>query len=146
MIHFEELELGAARTAGDYVVEEQEMIDFARKWDPQPFHIDATAADASQFGRITASSAMVFCIISVLFNRLEPIALICGLKNEFTMKLPVYAGDRLALSIACTEKRPSATKPDRGIARFEYQVTNQDGGVVADGAVSFMISRSANAG
>ena len=142
MIFFDDIEVGAVRTVGEYRVPEPEIIEFALKWDPQPFHTDAEAARATQFGGITASSAHVFCIVSALFNRLDPIALICGLKNEFTMRMPVYGGDRLSLFIGCEEKRASNSKRDRGIARFTYHLDNQNGEIVADGSVSFMVRRA----
>ena len=145
MIWFDDLEIGVTRSVGEYRVVESEMIEFARQWDPQPFHIDAEAARATQFGRVTASASQVFCIVSALFNRLEPLALICGLKNEFTMQRPAYGGDYVTLSIACESKRVSNSKPDRGIARFEYRLNNQQGDTVADGAVSFLIARRVDA-
>jgi acyl dehydratase len=146
MIGFDEIPTGVVQSAGEYLLTQDEMVEFARKWDPQPFHIDPEAARATQFGRVTASAAHVFCIVSALFNRLEPMALICGLKNEFTMLQPVYADYRLTLSIACEEKRLSQSKPDRGIARFVYHLNNQEGKEVAEGAVSFLIARQTPGG
>ena len=61
--YFEEAEVGKKRTAGPYVVSKNEIIEFAKKFDPQPFHIDEEAAARSVFAGLTASSAHTFSIL-----------------------------------------------------------------------------------
>jgi acyl dehydratase len=55
ILYFEEAEVGKLRTAGPYLVSQEEIIEFARKYDPQPFHIDEEAAARSVFAGLTAS-------------------------------------------------------------------------------------------
>jgi acyl dehydratase len=59
-LYFEEAEVGNKRTAGPYLVSKNEIIEFAKKYDPQPFHIDEKAAASSVFAGLTASGAHTF--------------------------------------------------------------------------------------
>jgi acyl dehydratase len=66
--YFEEAEVGKKRTAGPYIVSKNEIIEFAKKFDPQPFHIDEEAAARSVFAGLTASSAHTFSILISLLG------------------------------------------------------------------------------
>jgi acyl dehydratase len=121
-----------AASRRDYVVQESEVIEFAREWDPQPFHLDHEAAEASVFGGLTACSAHIFAIMSKLGNSLEPqLAVMANLgMEEMRIPNPVRPGDRLRLVSECLEARVSRSKPDRGVVRFRAAVLNQRDEVV----------------
>jgi acyl dehydratase len=109
---------------------ENEMVAFARQWDPQPWHVDREAAERSPMQGITASSCHTYCVTALLLSRMSPVAGIASLKHEFELPAPARPGDCLTLAMTCVEKRPSESKPDRGLVTFESVLTNQAGTVV----------------
>lgn len=130
LLHFEDFEIGAARTAGGYELQEEAIIAFAREWDPQPWHVDHAAAERSPMKGITASSVHTYAIAARLLNQMEPVAGIASLKHEIELPTPARPGDRLTLTMTCVEKRASASKPDRGLVTFESVLANQHGDAV----------------
>ena len=125
MRYFEDFRIGDSRTVGDYEMREEEMISFAREWDPQPWHVDHEAAARSPMQGITASSAHTYAVAAKLLNRMEPIAGIASLRHEFELPSPARPGDRLTLTMTCVDKRVSKSKPDRGLVTFDMVLTNQ---------------------
>jgi len=131
MLYFEDFRIGDVRSVGDVEMREDEIIAFARQWDPQPWHVDPDAAARSPMRGITASSAHTFAVAAKLLNRLEPPTDgIASLRHEIELPAPVRPGDRLALTVTCIDKRPSGSKPDRGLVIFDMQLANQAGMVV----------------
>ncbi len=126
MLYFEDFEVGQSRSAGVHELTEADIIAFARQWDPQPWHVDPDAA-ARSHGGLTASSCHTYSIAALLLSRMEPAAGIASLKHEIELPNPARPGDRLTLTMTCVEKRPSGTKPDRGLMTFEGVLANQDG-------------------
>ncbi len=128
-IYFEDIELHEKKTAGEYPVSKEEVIAFARKWDPQLFHVDEEAAKASPYGGLIASAAHTVAISFWLLNRAGKGIQALGGAGWEKMKLihPVRPGDRLSLVMECIEKRESRSKPDRGIVRHAVTVRNQEG-------------------
>jgi len=126
-LFFEDIEVGATARVGEYEVTEAEILEFGRRFDPRPFHTDAGAAEASEFGALVASGCHVFCIRSWLSSHLSPRpALIAGLGLEaLDLPAPVRAGDRLSLRVEYLEKRLSRSRPDRGIVRMRNTIVNQ---------------------
>ena len=133
MRYFEDLEVGVS-VAIDAVHEltEEEIIAFAKKWDPQPVHIDPEAARLTPMKGIIASSSHTYAIICQLFSKgkEEPVAAIAGLKSEFEMPEAARPGDILSLSSTYLDKRISQSKPDRGLLTTEGILTNQKGKIV----------------
>jgi acyl dehydratase len=70
--YFEDYEIGKQITAGEHLVTSEEMLDFARRWDPQPFHTDERKAEQSVFRGLTASGAHIFAISVLLTHQFEP--------------------------------------------------------------------------
>jgi acyl dehydratase len=141
---FDELAVGdAARSVESFEVSLDEVVDFARRWDPQPFHVDERAAEQSIFGGLTACASHVFAIQCRLAVSLEPRwALLAGLGNDgFELRAPVRPGDRLHLLRRITGKRASRSKPDRGIVSIEHELVNQQGEVVFRARGRVMIAR-----
>jgi acyl dehydratase len=131
MLYFEDLELGSTRTSGEFEFTEQEVVEFARVWDPQPFHVDPVAARRSQFGGLTASACHVFCVAARLLSEMEPLAVIAATRHELELVRPTRPGDRISMTVACVEKRGSQSKPDRGTVRFDSELKTSDGEVTA---------------
>jgi len=127
MLYFEDFQVGQTRTAGVHELGEEDIIAFARQWDPQPWHVDPVAAARTPMGGLTASSCHTYSIAALLLSRMEPAAGIASLKHEIELPNPARPGDRLALTMTCVEKRASASRPDRGLVTFDGVLANQDG-------------------
>ena len=68
-VYFEDYEVGKKTTVGEYVVKKEEVIEFAKKWDPQPFHMDEQAANGSVYGGLTASGVHIMSIRTWLLHK-----------------------------------------------------------------------------
>ena len=97
LLHFDDISVGYASVVGEYRLEESEIIEFAERWDPQPFHIDEKAANESVFGGLVASSLHLFAICTRLFfDHEDNIQILAMLgKDEIRIHNPARAGDTL---------------------------------------------------
>jgi acyl dehydratase len=131
MIYFEDLEIGAETLFGTYDVTREEVIEFAQKYDPQPFHLSDEAAAKTHFGRIAASgwhtAAMTMAVIARYVVADEQAGLGSPGIDELRWLKPVYPGDTLTVRGKIVDKTPSRSKPDIGSFRTQTTVTNQDG-------------------
>jgi len=132
MKYFEDLEIGTiTRSPRSYEVTREEVIEFAGKYDPQPFHLDDEAAKQTFFGRLSASgwhtAAMTMRLMVETFQAGEPQA---GLGSpgidELRWIKPVYPGDTLRTESELISKRRMKSRPDMGLTRSETRVFNQD--------------------
>jgi acyl dehydratase len=130
LIYLEDLEVGQETYFGSYEVTREEVIDFARKYDPQPFHLSDEAAAKTHFGRLAASGwhtcAMVMAVIARKVVETEQAGLGSPGIDDLRWLKPVYPGDTLHVSSTIAEVRPSRSKPDIGSFRSDTVVTNQD--------------------
>ena len=142
-LYLEDIEAGTC-IESDYVeIERAEIIRFAERWDPQPFHIDEEAAKASLFGGLTACAAHGFAIMSLLTHH-QPLrlALAAGLGNEgMDLVNPIRPGDRIRLVTEILDKRESKTRSTLGIVRIEHRLENQKAEVVLRAFGKLMILR-----
>ncbi len=129
MIYFEDLEIGKETCFGSYLVTREEVIAFAEKYDPQPFHLSDEAAAKTHFGRIAASGwhtcAMTMAVIARYVVKDEQAGLGSPGVDELRWLKPVYPGDTLHVNGRLIEKTPSRSKPEIGSFRTETIVTNQ---------------------
>ena len=134
MIYFEDLEIGAETEFGTYEVTREEVLEFAKKYDPQPFHLSDEAAAKTHFGRIAASgwhtAAMTMAVIARHVVKHEQAGLGSPGIDDLRWKKPVYPGDTLTVRGEILEKTPSRSKPEIGSFRTRTTVTNQDGDTV----------------
>jgi acyl dehydratase len=131
--YFEDFEPGQRVELGSHTVDEQEIVAFARQWDPQPFHVDPDAARDSVFGGLIASGWHT----GAVWMRLYVDSLLGGSDSrgspgveELRWLAPVRPGDTLAGRLEVLETTPSASRPDRGTVRIRGELVNQDGVVV----------------
>jgi acyl dehydratase len=134
MIYFDDMQVGDETLFGHYDVTREEVLEFARKYDPQPFHLSDEEAAKTHFGRLAASGwhtcAMTMSVIVKKITETRQAGLGSpGVDNLRWLK-PVYPGDRLTVRGKIVETRPSQSKPDIGSVRTETTVTNQDGDAV----------------
>jgi acyl dehydratase len=127
MRYFEDIAVGWSQTMGSHELKADDIIAFARQWDPQPWHVDPEAAGRSPMKGLTASSVHSYAIAALLLSRMEPAAGIASIRHELELPNPARPGDRLDLTMTCVEKRASQTKPDRGLVTFECVLANQAG-------------------
>ena len=133
MLYFEDMEIGKVRTAGPFELTKEEIIAFAKKWDPLPFHIDEQAAKESVFGGFAASGSLRIAITNRLLYDMEAPAVIAALAHEYSYPNPAMAGDSLHIESTSVEKTASKSQPDkRGTVRGETFLKNQDGTVVLE--------------
>jgi acyl dehydratase len=129
MIYFEDLEVGSQTDFGAYEVTREEVLEFARKYDPQPFHISDEEAAKTHFGRLAASgwhtAAMTMAVIARHVVTREQAGLGSPGIDELRWTKPVYPGDTLHVHGTIIEKMPSRSRPDMGSFRTHTVVTNQ---------------------
>lgn len=134
MIYFEDLEVGAETDFGSYHVTREEVLEFARKYDPQPFHLSDEEAAKTHFGRLSASgwhtAAMTMAVIAQKVVGEKQAGLGSPGIDELRWRKPVYPGDTLHVRGKIIEKTPSRSRPEMGSFRTHTTVTNQDGETV----------------
>lgn len=130
MQYFEDIEIGRTSKFGHYEVTREEVLDFARKFDPQSFHLDEEAAAKTHFGRLSASGwhtcamTMAMMVENMQNNRQAGLGS-PGIDN-LRWKKPVFPGDTLRVETTVLEKRRSQSRPDMGIFKSQATVFNQN--------------------
>lgn len=143
LIYFEDFEIGKVRHLGSIRVSREDIIDFATRFDPQPFHIDEDAARASIFGGLTGSSCHTFSLASLIQHRgPDEMALVANLgSEELRFPAPLRPDDEITLTNRCLALRTSRSRPQIGIVTSRGTLTNQRGETVMDMKTTFMIKR-----
>jgi acyl dehydratase len=133
---FEDLAVGELRRSEPRLVTQEDILAFARQWDPQWFHSDADLARQSVFGELVASGIHVLALWRQMDHAINSdIDFVCGVGwDEVRMKKAVRAGDSIHVTSEIVELRPSTSRSDRGTAITRYAVVNQRG----EEAVSFL--------
>src|SRR3954471_20203549 len=124
---------GATAEFGPIRVDETEVVEFARAFDPQPFHVDADAAAAGPFGGLIASGWHTCALMMRLFAQeyLSPASSLASPGvDELRWTLPVRPGDELVLRTTVEEARLSRSRQDRGMVRTRVELVNQADEVV----------------
>jgi acyl dehydratase len=129
-LFFEDFPTGEIVDYGSYEVTAEEIISFAREFDPQPFHIDESAAEASLLGRLSASGwhvcAMVMrMMVDGYFGRTASMGS-TGV-DEMKWLKPIFAGDRLWCRRTTLESRVSAKRPEMGIVKLRWELYDARG-------------------
>jgi acyl dehydratase len=130
---YEDYPPGQAQILGDFDVDEAEVIAFATRYDPQPFHVDAQAARRSPYGGLIASgwhtASMMMRLLADHYLHPDSSPGSPGI-DELRWIRPVRPGDRLTVRATVLEARPSISRPDRGLVRTLFEVLDTDGAVV----------------
>ena len=129
LLYYEDIVIGSCQSFGAYRVTREEVLAFARNYDPQAFHLDDDAAAQTHFGRISASGwhtcamTMRMMVDNMANNRQA------GLGSPGVDQLrwikPVYPGDTLRVETEILEKRRSASRPEMGIFKSRGTTFNQ---------------------
>jgi acyl dehydratase len=127
---FEDFAVGSVREMGGATLSKEDILRFAREYDPQPFHVDEEAAKRSPYGGLIASGwqtcalAMRMACDGVLN---DSATLGSPGVHDLRWLRPVRPGDTLRLRLVVVEARPMKTKPHVGLVKNRWVVLNQDG-------------------
>jgi acyl dehydratase len=128
MAFLEDFAVGHRTSFGRYEVTREEVLEFARKYDPQPFHLSDEAAAATHFGRLAASgwhtTAMTMAMVVADMGDADGGLGAAGV-DELRWLKPVFPGDTLRCESEVLEVIPSRSKPDLGVVRSRITVFNQ---------------------
>jgi acyl dehydratase len=145
-IYFEDIEVGYSEESVETLVDRDEMIEYAKRNDPYPIHVDEAAALASPFGELIASFGYVVSLFfravhTMKFDQAVQAAFIGALEWRVQFRNAVRANDRLRTRITITSKRLTS-KGDRGVLEMRYDLLNQhdDTVIIIDG-VSLILTR-----
>ena len=127
-LYLDDLHVGQRFTSGTYVMEAARIKEFAAEFDPQPFHLDETAAEASVFKTLVASGWHTAAVaMRLLVTGGLPLANgIVGFGGDFAWPRPTRPGDILRLETEIVEITPSRSKPHQGIVIMRATMFNQD--------------------
>lgn len=144
MLYFEDLRLGGTFNTAEHTVTAEEIMDFGRQFDPQPFHTDPAAAGSSVFGRLVASGWHTAAISMGLMVRGE-MPLHGGVIGQGVDGLrwprPVVPGDRLRVVMQVAELNPEPSRTGRGKLKLHCRTLNQDGKVVQEMTANLLVER-----
>jgi len=126
MLFYEDMIPGQSIKSPNVTVDRDELVDFAKRWDPMPYHIDEAAGIAA-FGSITAPGAFVIALKQRMIHQLpDKHAVMASFGyDEVRFHAPVRPGDVLHLNFECVSRRTSNSKPDRGIVVIRLSMINQ---------------------
>jgi acyl dehydratase len=128
-LYLEDLRAGQRFTSGAYLMEETRIKAFAAEFDPQPFHLDDSAAQASVFRGLAASGWHVASVaMRLLVTGGLPLASgIIGMGGEIAWPIPTRPGDTLHVASEIIEIAPSRSRPNQGVVTVKSTTLNQNG-------------------
>ena len=133
-LYFDDFKPGDRFESATLTMTQELIVEYARFYDPQPFHTDPEAASRTLYGGLIASGLQTIGLSFKLFVETGVLSA-CSLGSpgldEVRWRAPVRPGDTLRVVAEVLEARPSTSKPDRGIVRILYTTLNQRGEVVA---------------
>ena len=130
LLHYEDFPEGLVIPLGTYHLSKEEVIAFAREWDPQPFHLDVAAAERSVLGGLAASgwqSSAILIRLSVEGYANRSAAMASNSMEECKWLRPVYAGETLTGRVTVLSRRVSSKRPEMGILKMKFELMNVDG-------------------
>jgi acyl dehydratase len=143
-LYFEDLTPGRRFTSAARTMDAAGIKAFAREYDPQPFHLDETAAASTFFGGLVASGWYTAAATMRLLvdSEFRPAGGVIGAGiDEFRWPAPVRPGDTLHIESEVLEARPSKSRPDIGIVRVRHTTRNQRGEAVQDFVANHVVLR-----
>ena len=126
-LYFEDIDVGLTRDCGSVVVEREEMLEFAERYDPQPIHTDPEAASETMFGGLIASGWLTAALTARLLvtGYMNDTASLGGRgMDDLRWHTPVSPGDELSVTVEVLDRRPSETYPGMGHVESEVVTTN----------------------
>jgi len=141
-LFLDNLAVGDEFTSEEYTVDASQIREFAKQFDPQPFHLDADAANESFFGGLVASGWHTGAITMRLLVRSVPLAGgLIGVGTEITWPRSTRPGDVLHVVSTVINISPSKSKPDRGIVTVQSDTLNQRGELCQRSVTKLLVFR-----
>jgi acyl dehydratase len=141
-LYLDDLRVGQRFTTREYALDAEGIVEFARRWDPQPFHTDPDVAEGTFFGGLVASGWHTAAITMRLLVQDLPVAGgLIGAGGEISWPAPTRAGAVLHCECEVLEVRPSRSRPDRGIAVVRIETVDRDGAAAQVFTVSMVVPR-----
>lgn len=142
-VFYEDLVIGSEEAFGAYEVTKEEIIEFASKYDPQPFHLDEEMAKHSVFGNLCASGWHTCAMtMSLLVDYMKDKGF-AGMGSpgvdNIRWKTPVFPGDVLSVKSEVIEKRESQSRPNLGLVKSKYHVFNQKDELLMEMVTNVMV-------
>lgn len=125
---FDDFRAGQRFETGQKRLIADDIVAFARQWDPQDFHLDAEAAENSQFGGLIASgfhTLLTAFVLTLESDTWREAGMGSPGMDAIRWLKPVRPGDVLRVAVTVAETRASRSKPDRGVVTFDHEVLNQ---------------------
>lgn len=145
MKYFEDIRIGDWAEYGPLDVTAEDIKRFAAEYDPQPFHLDEEAGQATHFGGLVASgwhtAAMTMKLLITGAGGEHVASLGSPGFDDLRWRRPVRPGDRLRATSEAIDKKPSESRPDMDVVRFQVNTLNQDDEVVMSVITIAMIAR-----
>jgi acyl dehydratase len=135
LLHYEDFPEGLVIPLGSYFLSKDEVIAFAREWDPQPFHLDEAEGERSVLGGLAASgwqTSAILIKLSVEGYANRSAAMASNSMEEGRWLKPVYAGETLTGRATVLSRRVSSKRPDMGILKMRFELFNTEGELKAE--------------
>jgi acyl dehydratase len=147
MKFFEDITVGDQRAFGEFQITKDEITEFARKYDPQPFHLDEEAAKESMFGGLVASGWQTAAIcMRLTVENITDVATLGGLGvDNLRWHTPLRPGDTLRVRTEVLEKRVSGSRDDRGYVTRHFEGVTDDGTRIISYEAIEIVRRDPNA-
>ena len=146
LLHYEDFPEGLVIPLGTYHLSKDEVIAYAREWDPQPFHIDEAAGERSVLGGLAASgwqTSAILIRLSVEGYANRSAAMASNSMEECRWLKPVFAGETLTGRATVLSRRVSSKRPEMGILKMKFELLNMAGELKAEiTGVQFMKVRN----
>ncbi|HAX20319.1 MAG TPA: acyl dehydratase [Hydrogenophaga sp.] len=124
-LYFEDMEPGICLTSPPHRIDRGELVEFAKVWDPLPFHVDEQAG-IQAFGSLTAPGLYMLAVKQRLIHQLPTMKVIASLGyDEVRFVAPLRPDDTVMLRLEWVDRRISGSKPDRGIVTVRFSLINQ---------------------
>ena len=140
--YFEDITDGEQLKCQNVIITQEDIITFAKKFDPQPFHTDEKAARESIFGGLIASSLHILSACTrVVVEAQGDVAILSGVgMDEAKMFNPVRPGDTISVKAWWTDLKRLRSKPNHGFASIQCEVTNQNGDPVIEYGYRYLLA------
>ncbi|CAN7545907.1 MaoC family dehydratase [Acidovorax sp. LjRoot66] len=146
-LYLEDMTVGRRFTSGEHAMDAEQIVSFARQFDPQPFHLDDAAAKGTLFGGLAASGWHTAAITMRLqvTTGLPVAGGIIGASGDVAWPRPTRPTDVLHVVSEVMETNPSRSKPDRGMVTVRSETLNQHGDVLQVSTVRIVVPRKSGA-
>lgn len=135
LLHYEDFPEGHVIPFGTFHLPKEEVLDFAREWDPQPFHVDEAEAERSVLGGLAASgwqASAILVRLAVEAYANKSAAMASNSMEEGRWLKPVFAGETLTGRATVLSRRVSSKRPEMGILKMKFELMNTEGELKAD--------------